>query len=299
MRQAMQILATFLRGATVLAAATVLSAAPPAHAAHLRHVSERVFSFAPGGSVIIESVNGRIVVEAWDRPEVRIQITREVRAGKDEQARQILRQLSADVSVHPEEIRIESIYPKQRKVVGFWDWIGHGVRSFNIHYYVQVPRETSLDLTTSNGGVRVRAVEGRVEASTTNGDVDVSAVRGSLHARTTNGEVRLARIEGSANASTTNGGVAVEMASLPERGAMQLGTTNGNIQLTLPREVHALMEAETTNGRVNINYELATQGMITSKSIRGTIGGGGVRISLETTNGNIDVGPPSKRRTSS
>jgi DUF4097 and DUF4098 domain-containing protein YvlB len=75
-------------------------------------------------------------------------------------------------------------------------------------------------------------------------------------------------------------------------------TTNGNIELALPRDLHAELEAETTNGRVNINYRLTTQGTINSKRIRGTIGGGGVRIELQTTNGNIDVGPPRARASS-
>ena len=208
---------------------TLLGAVIPACAATLRNVNERVFSFAPGGDVVVESTNGRIVVEAWDRPQVRVQITREVRAGDDELARDLMRELQADVSVHPTEIRIESVYPKQRKVKGLWDWIGRGVRSTNIHYYLQVPRSTSLDLTTSNGEVRIRSIEGRVEASTTNGDGDVSHVRGTLEARTTNGAVRLVRIEGPADAATTNGSVSAQLMSLPSRGAMRLETTNGNV----------------------------------------------------------------------
>lgn len=279
-------------------AVAALTTAPPAGAAHLRNVSEKVFPFAAGGDIIIESTNGRIVVEAWDRSDVRVQITREVRASDDGQAKALLRDLKADVSVHPSEIRILSIYPKKQKEIGFWALVGNAVRSANIHYYLQVPRETSLDLSTTNGSIRVRAVQGKVDVATTNGDVDVSAVRGALGARTTNGEVRLARIEGSADAATTNGSIAVEMATLPARGAMQMETTNGNIALTLPREVHGDLEAQTTNGRVNINYKLTTEGAITSKSIRGTIGGGGVRIELQTTNGNIDVGPPRARASS-
>jgi len=291
---------TRFAGAAVAAVGlAALSSAAPASAAHLRNVSEKVFPFAPGGAIVIESMNGRIVVEAWDRSDVRVQITREVRAGSDDEAKKLLRDLKADVSVHPGEIRIESIYPKKQKVVGFWDLVGQSVRATNIHYYLQVPRETSVDLSTTNGEIRVREVRGKVDVATTNGDVDVSGVRGTLDTHTTNGEVRLARIDGSADASTTNGSVAVELSGMTSTGAMRLETTNGNIALTMPRDAHAVLEAETTNGRVGINYKLTTQGTTTSKSIRGTIGGGGIRIELRTTNGNIDVGPPARARASS
>ena len=263
--------------AGLLWVAAAMSAAP-AGAAHLREVTEKVLSFSPGGTIEVESQNGRIVVEAWDRPEVRVQMTREVRTSDDETARSLMKQLTADVTVSPRRLRIVSVYPKRQKVVGFWELIGHGVQSANIHYYLQVPRQTALDLSTANGEVRVRGTEGRLNASTTNGDIDVTAVRGGADGR------------------TTNGSVAAEITKVPSGGQMELQTTNGNVALALPRDVQAEVNANTTNGRVSINYNVTVTGTINSKSIRGKIGGGGARIVLSTTNGNIDVGPPRRQK---
>jgi hypothetical protein len=273
-----------------------MTAAVPAGAAHVREVSERMFDFEPGGVLEIESQNGRIVVEAWDRRQVRVQMTREVRTSDDKTARALMRQLTADVTVGPRRLKIVSVYPKREKVVGIWDLIGRGVRSANIHYYVQVPKQTSLEMETANGEIRVRGTDGRLSASTTNGDIDVTAVRGPAGVRTTNGEIRIARLSGLVDATTTNGSVAAEITALPKSGRMELHTTNGNVQLALPREIHAEVEANTTNGRVNINYNVTMRGVITSKSVQGTIGQGGPRIRLQTTNGNIDVGPPRRAR---
>jgi hypothetical protein len=282
--------------AALLSLAAATSAAP-ASAAHLREVTEKVFSFAPGGTISIESQNGRIVVEAWDRPQVRVQMTREVRTPEDETAASIMKQLTADVTVSGNHLKIVSIYPKREKVVGFWDLIGRGVRSANIHYYLQVPRQSSLDLSTANGELRVRGTEGKLDAVTTNGDIDLTSVRGSADVRTTNGEIRIARLEGLADAQTTNGSVAAEITSLPPNGSMVFHTTNGNVQLAMPRDVHADVDANTTNGRVSINYTVTMSGTISSKSIRGKIAGGGARIVLTTTNGDIDVGPPRRTKT--
>ncbi len=268
------------------------TSAAPAGASTLREVTEKLFSFPPGGSIEVKSQNGRIVVEAWDRPQVRVQMTREVRTSDGETARTLMKQLTADVTLSQSRLRIVSVYPKREKVVGFWDLIGRGVQSANIHYYLQVPRATALDLSTANGEVRVRGTEGNLDANTTNGDVDVTGVRGRADVRTTNGEIRIARVEGLVDALTTNGSVAAEITKVPSSGGMELQTTNGNVQLALPRDVHAEVEANTTNGRVSINYNVTTSGVITSKTIRGKIGGGGARIILSTTNGNIDVGPP-------
>ena len=59
-----------------------------AEGAEARAVTERVFPLKPGGELAIESQNGRITVEAWNRPEARVQITRIVRANDEKRARE-------------------------------------------------------------------------------------------------------------------------------------------------------------------------------------------------------------------
>lgn len=283
--------------AAAIAVAAVLGAAAPGRAAEIRNVGERTFPFSPGGEVLIESQNGRIVVEAWDRPQIRVQITRTVRAGDEARAKELMKGLRADVEVRSNQLRIVSRYPRVRENLGIWDILGGRVAALQVHYYLQVPRNTSFSLQTSNGEVRVRGTRGDVEAVTVNGDLVFSGVNGSLEIQTTNGEVRLSGIQGSATAQTTNGGITATFSSVPPRGAVDLGTTNGNVDVTFPKSLRALFEATTTNGRVSINgFEIKTRGPITSKSIRGIIGGGGANVTLRTTNGNVDVTPTGTRR---
>jgi len=280
-----------------LTAVLVLGGASTARAAEIRNVGERTFPFAPGGEVLIESQNGRIVVEAWDKPAIRVQITRTVRAGDEARAKELMKGLRADVEVRSNQLRIESRYPRVRENVGIWDLLGGRVAALQVHYYLQVPRNTSFSLETSNGEVRVRGTRGDLVAATVNGDLEVSGVGGSLELQTTNGEIRLTGIQGSAAAQTTNGGIIAGFASVPERGAVDLGTTNGNVEVTLPSNLRATFEATTTNGRVSVSgFEIKTRGRVTSKSVLGVIGGGGARIALRTTNGNIDVAPAGTRR---
>ena len=281
-------------GLTVFAA---LGGAPAALAAEIRNVGERTFPFAPGGEVVIASQNGRIVVEAWDKPQIRVQITRTVRAGDEARAKALMKGLRADVEVRPNQLRIQSRYPKIRENVGIWDILGGRVAALQIHYYLQVPRNTSFSLETSNGEVRVRGTRGDVEAVTVNGDVEVVGVVGALELQTTNGEIRLGGIRGAATAQTTNGGITADFASVSDRGVVDLSTTNGNVDASFPTDLRASFEATTTNGRVGLSgFEIKTRGMLTSKSILGVIGGGGAKVALRTTNGNIDVAPTGTRR---
>jgi hypothetical protein len=277
-----------LAGVAVVLVAVSLGA-NGACAAQAKQVSEKTFDFAAGGEVAIESSNGRIVVEAWDRPKARIQVTRSVRAPDEKQAQELMKALRADVEIQSHRIEIVSRYPKRREGSGFWDFLGRKVASMDIHYYLQVPRATALVLETSNGEIRVLGVSKRVEASTTNGDVRVSGAGGSVSAETTNGEIELLGISGSVEASTTNGSVRAEVRSLSTGDHVDLTTTNGNVSVRLPASTKATLEAGTTNGRVSTSFPITVNDIRSSKSIKGTIGGGGARVDLVTTNGNVQV----------
>ncbi len=258
-------------------------------AAQVKKVAEKTFDFAAGGELIIKSSNGRIVVEAWDRPKARIQVTRTVRAPDQAQAEDLLKALRADVQISSDRIEIESRYPKRRHSSGLWDFLGRKVASMDIHYYLQVPRATSLHLVTSNGEIRVRGVSDEVEALTTNGDVRVSGAGGPVEAQTTNGEVELLGVSGSVDGSTTNGSVRAEVRSLAPSERVTLTTTNGNVTLLLPRSAKVSLDATTTNGKVSTTFPITVSGIRSSKSLNGTIGGGGAAVALVTTNGSIRI----------
>jgi DUF4097 and DUF4098 domain-containing protein YvlB len=78
---------------------------------------------------------------------------------------------------------------------------------------------------------------------------------------------------------------------------IDLQTTNGNVVMSLPADLKAVLEAITTNGRVNIEFPIEKVGVKSSKVVQGKIGGGGVVVKLRTTNGNIDVKRVGKSKT--
>jgi hypothetical protein len=258
-----------------------------AEGAEARAVTERVFPLKPGGELVIESQNGRITVEAWNRPDARVQITRIVRANDEKRAQEILKDVQADVSVSPQHIGIKSRYPKRTETVGIWDVLGQRVTSMNIHYYVQVPIDTDLTLETSNGDLQVKGISGDIDGQTVNGGIEVRSVSGPVEVSTTNGNIRLASVGGEMRAETTNGDVAAELTQVGKE--VELTTTNGDVKVYLPSAVNAEVDASTTNGRVRVGYPIQRAGGSTARTLHGRIGGGGVTLLLRTTNGNIVV----------
>jgi hypothetical protein len=146
---------------------------------------------------------------------------------------------------------------------------GHGRRA-KINFEVQVPRGVRLNALTTNGRVHCLNLDSVVEAATTNGDVEVSTSEW-------------------ASAKTTNGGVRVSMGNAKWSGELELMTTNGSVDVTLPASAEFQVHADTTNGRISSDFPITVQGSFGPKTLSGTVGGGGRELKVATTNGGIEL----------
>jgi hypothetical protein len=151
---------------------------------------------------------------------------------------------------------------------GKWS-LWHGDRA-KINFDVQVPRGVRLNALTTNGSVRCLNLDSVVEAATTNGNVEVSTSEW-------------------ASARTTNGGVRVSMGNAKWSGELELLTTNGSVDVTLPASAEFQVHAATTNGGISSDFPITVQGRFSPKTLSGTVGGGGRELKVTTTNGGIDL----------
>jgi DUF4097 and DUF4098 domain-containing protein YvlB len=267
-----------------------------ADAEELKKVAERLLPFAPGGEIHIDDKNGRLTVDAWPRHDVRIQITRVVRAKDRETAEAVMKELQSEIEVNGSRIDVQSRFPRRVESIGIMDLFGRKNTTMQINYYVQVPEESDLWLQTTNGEVHVQGTSGHLEARTTNGAVEVTNVKGNLTLQTTNGEVTVKNVTGQASAHTTNGSVVAELRRLPVSGAVDLQTTNGNVEAYFDRDLKADLDASTTNGHVSIEFPVTANVKRGSRTFHGTIQGGGAKITIQTTNGNVEVRRIGERR---
>jgi len=146
-------------------------------------------------------------------------------------------------------------------------WHGHRAK---INFDVQVPHGVRFHALTTNGGVHCANLESVVEAATTNGNVEVSTSEW-------------------ASARTTNGGVRVAMGNAKWSGELELMTTNGSVDVTLPASAEFKVDAATTNGGIRSDFPITVQGTFGPKTLSGTVGGGGRELKVATTNGGIEL----------
>jgi DUF4097 and DUF4098 domain-containing protein YvlB len=160
-----------------------------------------------------------------------------------------------------------------------------------VDYAVQVPEGIRLEhVNTVNGGVSLTGPFTTAVAGTVNGNLHIESASGDLKFETTNGDIEAVNVVGQVEAETTNGGITLGLSGL--KGDVRAETTNGGITLKLGAgtEVNGYLEAETTNGSINVDFPITLQSLEKSKRhLRGQLGTGGPRLSLETVNGSIHL----------
>jgi len=203
------------------------------------------------------AANGGISVEGWDRNEIRIEarVTVWTRDDEEKEALEILNKIKIDT-----DGTIEATGPKQRNREGW-----------SVSYRIMVPKESNLELETNNGGISVTDVEGEIEAEAMNGGMS------------------LTRLAGDVKAHTTNGGLDVELGGERWKGdGLDATTTNGGVTLEIPKNYNAELETGTVNGSVHVDFPITVQGKI-SKKLEATLGDGGARVRVRTTNGGVHL----------
>lgn len=158
-------------------------------------------------------------------------------------------------------------------------------------------------LSTAGGDVRVGKVSGSAILKTSGGDLELRGASGTVEAKTAGGDIDLQNISGSINASTAGGNVKATL--IPSgKGSSELKTAGGDIKLTLPENAKATIEA-TIQLRDNWGwgkkerskkYKISSDFKADNYDEREDeihavykLNGGGEAITLETSNGNIDI----------
>ncbi|HEX3844848.1 MAG TPA: DUF4097 family beta strand repeat-containing protein [Steroidobacteraceae bacterium] len=205
------------------------------------------------------------------------------------------------------------------------DWSGRfGDGSTRVQFRIEVPRNYRVDLQTAGGGLDVRElnaavravtsggsalvqdIAGTVEVRSSGGSIDARNLKGSSQLITSGGEVSVADSTGDLKLNTSGGSIRIRnddgkidahtsggsiRAQLPANHGINLSTSAGSINLMLPRDTHAALDAETSAGRVTSGFPLSATDISEKEHLRGAIGGSGAEISLHTSAGDIRLEP--------
>jgi hypothetical protein len=213
---------------------------------------------ASGGTLNVDaSPNGGIAVEGGQRGDILVQAKVVARAGTESRAQEIAKSVQVTVAGNT----IESSGPDRLADREGW----------HVSYRLYVPTQTSVDLRTVNGGIKISDVDGRIAF------------------KTINGGVKLARLAGDVQGETNNGGVDIDLDGDVWRGeGLDVRTRNGGVKLAIPEQYSARLETGTVNGGLNVDFPITVQGIV-GRRLSTTLGSGGPPIRVRTTNGGVTL----------
>jgi hypothetical protein len=178
----------------------------------------------------------------------------------------------------------------------------------SVNLDVTVPNQTSTDLATHNGALRIKNLTGQIKGTTHNGRVTAEEISGTTELKTHNGEVACKEVAGDTQLQTHNGSVICKEASgdinlrthngnakalyattAPSVCNISIVTHNGSASLTAPPNLSAKVEGSTHNGSISTDLPITVTGKIGRKKLSGTIGTGEGQLYLETHNGSISI----------
>ena len=107
--------------------------------------------------------------------------------------------------------------------------------SWVAHVIIEAPANAVLDLSTTNGGISLNEVDGRIKADATNGPISVRSVSGRIDASTENGPISLSGGAGEMVLNAQNGPITVNLQGTEwTGGSLEAHTKNGPLTLRLP-----------------------------------------------------------------
>lgn len=219
------------------------------------------FTVGDNSSFRLENVNGSVDIQSWQ--EKVIQVTAIIEADDQDDRDRI----SVDMNQNDRGVSVETRYEKTS------GW-GNNNNSGSVDYRIMVPQDVDLSkIELVNGSLTIENVLGEVNAELVNGsikasglasDVDISSVNGSIKVNYQQVDTKLEQIK--------------------------IETVNGSIKLHLPENVSASVEAETMHGSIKNDFGLKVdKNLFAGRNMRGDIGSGNARISLDSVNGSIKV----------
>jgi DUF4097 and DUF4098 domain-containing protein YvlB len=257
--------ATWL-GAILGTLAALLTLGLQAHASdHRGSLSEefhQTYAITPDGRVELDNINGDVHISSWDRNEVKVD------AIKYADTKERLEEAKIEIDSGKDYLSIQTKYPHHDQG---WHWGSHD-NPASVEYTLTVPRTVRLD-----------------EIKLINGQLDVNGVSGEVRASCINGRLQAEGLAGRAKLSTINGHLEAKFGQLAGK-SVELNSVNGSVDLTIPSDSNAEVEASTISGGIHNDFGLHVNNhKFVGHELRGELGNGGTDIRVGNVNGRIDI----------
>ncbi len=257
--------------------------------------------FNTGARTVVEIRvdDGAIEVTGGADGYVEVVFTTRARSTDSTRARSLLQNARAEATQEDDVVRIRAHSASNARRLG---------GSVSTDVTVRVPSagtDLELDIRTEDGSIEIAGVTGSTVAETGDGRIRLSQVDGTTRLRTADGPITGKELTGELDALSGNGrirldGSFTQLRAVTADGSIRvvcqnrtrissdwsLRSSDGSIELSLPPDTNARVEATSGDGQV-VNHLSRFNGSERSSRIKGEIGTGGPFILITTLDGRI------------
>jgi hypothetical protein len=173
---------------------------------------------------------------------------------------------------------------------------------------VHMPRNGDLNVDTGDGSVESDAINGNLDIRTGDGHIRVDGAKGQIRLRTGDGSIEGRDLDGQLEATSGDGHITIEgrfdvlniktgdgsVTAHANPGSKltngwNVHTGDGSVNLSLPGDLQANIEASTNDGRISLGIPVTVEGTFSTSQIHGKMNGGGQVLSIHTGDGSIHL----------
>ena len=219
---------------------------------------EKELTLPPGGEFNLRTDSGRLTVRGTSRAGARVVVTSRSDDFEDR----------FDLTFEETRNGVTVVAERRGSWISRWfSWFGDGV-----HFEVEVPHDTELDLRTAGGAIDVSEIRARVDARTSGGSIEIQEVSGDARVRTSGGSIRCADMGGDIDADTSGGSINLDGMA----GTVKASTSGGSVTVHLTPGNSLGGSLSTSGGRVTVYLDPAA-----ALDIEASTSGGRVTVDLQ------------------
>jgi len=276
-------------GAAMTAAVLALAMAGAARAEEIT----KTYTISGRARVHVETDDGSIRVSTGDIKQVEIRV--------EYGGYKLDRDLLVNMSQNGDSVDVSA----KTRSTSFWNW---GVHHTSLRVEIHMPREADLSARSGDGSIEVDSLNGNVDLTAGDGHITAQGLRGNLRFHTGDGHIEARGLDGQVDASAGDGHINVEgrfdslriktgdgsVTARADAGShvnspWDIHTGDGSVDLEIPGDLKANIEASTNDGRISLGLPITVEGTFSSSKIQGKLNGGGQTVTIRTGDGSIHL----------